>query len=106
MYVGKKQLGAVAGIIGLLLLAVGAYLGFAGISKGGRDCGSAFRPELVFSLTGESSCTDATASRKTLATALLIPGAALAILGVFTFGVEHAEEVNAREKVADSVASK
>lgn len=106
MYVGKKQLGAVAGTIGLLLLAVGAYLGFAGISKDGRDCGSAFKPELVFSLAGESSCTDAAASRKTLATALLIPGAALSILGVFTFGVERTEEVNAREKEADSVASK
>ena len=84
----NEQAVRAAGILGGLLLAVGLFLGFAGITSSGYDCGSAFRggyaEDIGASLSGNPSglvgdCQDARSSRKTLALSLLIPGLLLAL---------------------------
>jgi len=86
----SQQAARGAAVIGGLLIAVGLFLGLAGITSGGYDCGSAFRggfaQDIGASLSGHPSglvgdCHDARSSRKTLALALLIPGALLALGG-------------------------
>ena len=85
---GNHQVARGAGILGGLLLAVGLFLGFAGITSSGYDCGSAFRggyaEDIGASLSGNPSglvgdCQDARSGRKAVALSLLIPGLLLAL---------------------------
>jgi len=85
---GNQQAVRGAGILGGLLLAVGLFLGFTGITSSGYDCGSAFRggfsQDIGASLSGNPAglvgdCQDARSGRKTLALSLLIPGLLLAL---------------------------
>jgi len=85
---GNQQAARVAGMLGGLLLAVGLFLGFVGITSSGYDCGSALRggyaEDIAASLAGHPAglvgdCGDARSNRKTLALSLLIPGLLLAL---------------------------
>ena len=101
----RRATAGVIAVVGLVLLAVGLLLGYGGISKGGIRCGSAFSPsdhdarvaELTGAIEADSyggdytakgyagDCADATSSRKTIALALTIPGAALVLGGGLWF---------------------
>lgn len=111
------------GVVGLVLLAIGLFLGFGGVSKNGINCGSAFGPsdhdanvaELTGAINADSigadyssrgyagDCKDATSSRKTVAVALVIPGAALTGLAAIG-GLMLASDAQARRERAASAA--
>lgn len=94
MYFGRQQVALAVILLGLVLAAIGLILGLTGISTSGVDCGSAFRPDASarysYSAT-VGACDDATSSRKAVALALTIPGAVLAVGGLFAVGMLHTE---------------
>lgn len=91
---------AIAGVLiaaGAVVLGVGLFLGFGGISKGGESCGSAFQPSETFMMSDD--CTDATTNRKPVALGLSLPGGALFLVGLITY---LAEGQARREQAAEA----
>lgn len=96
--------------LGAVLLCVGLILGFSGVSKGGIDCGSAFKPDSHDAMVSEytdalggygnptasEDCEDATSGRKTVAWALTIPGGLLLGGGLFGFALVKSNEAAKR----------
>lgn len=116
----RATAGVIAGI-GLVLLAVGLFLGFGGISKGGVSCGSAFKPnshdarvqDLTDAMSADAggygldtvgatgdACRDATSNRKPIAWALTAPGGVLLFVG----GIMLASDAQSRRESAASAA--